>query len=58
MKFGTLKVVIHEQNIYLFLDYLVAHIIPSSAFNSHVEAVEFAVKIEELHRKTLHQEAQ
>jgi len=46
-------VVIHEGNVYLILDTMMAQIIPSSAFESQAEAEQFAKDIEELHDNLL-----
>ena len=47
------EVVVHEKNVYLFLDTMLAQIIPSSAFNNQVEATEFAARIEKMRNRVL-----
>lgn len=45
------EVVMHEGNVYIFLDTMLAQIIPSCAFENQNEAEEFKKNIEEMHNK-------
>jgi hypothetical protein len=47
------EVVKHEGNVYLFLDTVLAQIIPYSAFKNQDEMEEFATQIELMHNKLL-----
>lgn len=44
------EVVIHEGSVYLFLDTMLAQIIPSSAFESQAEVQEFTREVEKMHK--------
>ncbi|WP_373033464.1 YcxB family protein [Sulfurovum sp.] len=47
------EVVLHDGNVYMFLDTMVAEIIPNSAFESESSAEEFKKHIEEMHNNIL-----
>ena len=47
------EIVIHEGNVYLFLDTMLAQIIPSSSFENQDEMEEFTKHVEKLHNKLL-----
>lgn len=47
------EVVLHEGNVYLFLDTMLAQIIPSSTFSSKFKAEEFKRRVETMHNNAL-----
>lgn len=47
------EVVTHEGNVYLFLDTMLAQIIPSSAFENEAEIEEFTKNVDKLHNNLL-----
>lgn len=51
------EIVTHEGNVYLFLDTILAQIIPSSAFETKSDMEEFVQFISTLHHKSLKSEA-